>query len=324
MNYAYPSFKNMELRHLRYFVAIAETGSFSKASQVLFIAQPALSSQVQQLEEELGARLLDRSRRGVELTAAGKALLAEAKDILRHAGLLKRIVAAADEHVGGVVRMGFVTSSTHTILPRLVPKIRARHPGVELIVKEMTTSAQFTALLNGGIDLGIGRPPVTHSNIAIVAEMADSFCLAVPEKSPLAAVETLDASMLRDEPFIGFSRADAPAYYDHIINVCITAGFSPNIQYEAGTVYTMLDMVASGLGVSIAPASSVLFRQHGFVLKPIGPQAARAATSLALFQLRDDRADLTNRVAQEVGNSLAELEADILSAFSALGQARAV
>jgi len=311
----------MELRHLRYFVAVAEAGSFSKAAQILFIAQPALSLQIRQLEDELGTTLLTRSSRGVTLTVSGQALLTEARNILRHAGLLKRIVSTAD-NISSVIRIGFVASSSHTILPRLIPKIRNKFPGINIIVREMTTQAQFAALLNGSIDLSIGRPPVTRSNIVIAADITESFCLAVAQNSPLAYAPSIDLSMLHDEPFIGFNRSNAPAYYDQIISLCISNGFSPKIEYEASTVHTMCDMVASGLGVSIVPASSILLRQHGFVLKLLKPITPTAVTSLALFRVRNEESSLISLVAQEVFTSLSELDADIRRAFDASARQR--
>jgi len=310
----------MELRHLRYFVAVVEIGSFSKAAQVLYVAQPALSLQIQQLENELGARLLARSSRGVTPTAAGKALLPEARSILRHAGLLARIVGAVDERASGVIRIGFVPSSTHTVLPRLITKLRSKLPGVNLIVREMSTAAQCAALLNGNIDLGIARPPIARAGIAIAAHIAEPFCLAVAAHSPLASVAHIDLAMLGEEPFIGFSRADAPAYYDQIISLCINNGFSPKLEYEAGTVYTMLDMVASGLGIAIVPISSILLRQHGFVLKSLNASASVATTSLALLRLRREDVPLISRVAHEVAASLSELDVDIRQAFAATAQ----
>jgi len=309
----------MELRHLRYFVAVAETGSFSKAAQVLYVAQPALSLQVRHLEDELGAQLLARSSRGVTLTAAGKALLTEARNILHHAGLLTRIVGAADERSNGVIRIGFVPSSTHTVLPRLIPKLRSDLPGVNLIVREMSTTVQCAALLNGSIDLGVARPPIVRANITIAACITEPFCLAVAAHSPLASEAYIDLARLSEEAFIGFSRTDAPAYYDQIISLCISHGFSPKLEYEAGTVYTMLDMVASGLGIAIVPGSSILLRQHGFVLKPLNASAFVARTSLALLRVRHEDVPLTSRVVQKVAASFSELDADIRQALAATG-----
>src|SRR5438105_6759154 len=168
----------MELRHLRYFVAVAEMGSVSRAAGKLFIAQPPLSKQIKQLEDEVGVKLLVRSSRGVRLTGAGLAFLHEAKDLLARAEHAKRLARHNDSAVGGVVRIGYVPSAGHTLLPRLLGRMRAIHPEGEIDVREMITPQQVQSLCTGEIDVGLARMPVSSGRITLIAELADPFCLS--------------------------------------------------------------------------------------------------------------------------------------------------
>ncbi|MEO6273204.1 MAG: LysR family transcriptional regulator [Rhodoferax sp.] len=277
----------MELRHLRYFVAVAELGSVSRAAEKLFIAQPPLTTQIKQLEDEIGTPLFVRYPRGVRLTPAGSRFLTEAKDLLARAERAKRLALQADDALGGLVQIGFVPSASHTVLARLLRALKTSLPQLEVTVQEMVTSAQVVALQERQIDIGIGRPSATtRKQISIGTEMDDPFCLALPQDHPLAALSAIELPTVANEAFVFFTRQVGPAYFDQIIGLCTDCGFSPQIRFEASTIYGVLDLVSAGLGLAIVPASAtVLFTQHVVfrpILKPTRP------CSMALLHRKGD------------------------------------
>jgi DNA-binding transcriptional LysR family regulator len=172
----------MELRHLRYFAAVAETGNLSRAAEKLFIAQPPLSVQIRQLEEELGQALFTRHPKGVRLTAAGQALLPEARYLVDRAARVVEVVRQAGKGPSGNLSVGFVPSASSTVLPVLVRQLRRLHAGVNLELREMISSEQIDALVAGHIDAGIARTPTRHPRLAVASRMPDAFCLAVPRR----------------------------------------------------------------------------------------------------------------------------------------------
>lgn len=255
----------MELRHLRYFIAVAESGSFSRAAEKLFIAQPPLSMQIRQLEDEVGVPLLLRHSRGVQLTKAGQVFLGEAKQVL--AGVERAKLLAAQQEHSGLIRVAFVPSAAHTILPRLLKRLRDARPQAEVDVAEMITSAQVEALRTGRIDAGLARAiPGASATLARFA-LDDPFCLALPRGHPLSGRAPLELAKAADAVFVGFTRYLGPAFFDQVISLCTDAGFSPKIRYEASTVYGVLSLVGAGLGVAIVPASSVLLMPEGVELR---------------------------------------------------------
>nr|WP_315234713.1 LysR substrate-binding domain-containing protein [uncultured Albidiferax sp.] len=261
----------MELRHLRYFVAVAEQGNVSRAAQKLFIAQPALSTQIRQLEEEVGAPLLVRVPRGVQLTAAGTAFLEDARAILAR---VQQATVHARAH--GVqersVRIGLVPSATHSLLPGLLQRLQQAGTGTQLQVREMISSQQLKAMQNDEIDIGLARPAEPLQDDAYVhmaAQITDPYCLALPAQHPLAAKSGVVAlKQVAHAEFVAFSRYQDPAYFDRTVALCMEAGFSPHMRHEAGQFISVLALVGSGLGVAIVPASlavlvhpQVVFRQ---------------------------------------------------------------
>jgi len=296
----------LELRHLRYFVAVAELGSVSRAAESLFIAQPPLSMQIKQLEEELGVPLLLRYARGVRLTAAGTVFLEQAKELLARAERAKQLARRQDSVAAGLARIGFVPSAGHTVVPRLVRRLRSIRPECEIDVREMVTARQSQALLDGEIDIGLLRPPITSSRLTIASELSDPFCLAIPDGHALTGSGPIDLRSTAREIFVGFTRQCGPAFYDQTLGLCTDVGFSPNLRYEASTLYGVLDLVSAGLGIAIVPASSSTLAPTGFVLRILN-RPTRAGC-LALAQSRGDPnpmlstlSELTSAVFDELG-----------------------
>lgn len=239
----------MELRHLRYFVAVAEQGNVSRAARKLFIAQPPLSAQLRQLEEEVGAALFTRLPRGVRLTPAGESFLEDARAILARAQQAPLRARERQHSRQSVVRLALVPSAMHSVLPGLLRRIADAGWLLRVEAREMITSQQLRALRAGELDLGLGRPGREETLPEEVAGMDDPYCLAVAPANPLAAGEgPLPLQAAAHEAFVGFSRYEDADYFDRTVALCLDAGFTPSIRHEAGQFVNVLALVACGLG----------------------------------------------------------------------------
>lgn len=276
----------MDLRQLRYFVAVAETGSLSRAAEKLYIAQPPLSLQIRQLETVLGASLFTRHPKGVRLTTAGEALLVEARALLARAGRLRDLVQHAAEGPEGTLTLGYVPSASSTVLPALVRMLRQQHPRWHLELQEMISSQQVEALMAGTIDAGIGRLGQVPARLMVGTCTPDPFCLAVPADRPHEGDWPPALAQFADDAFIAFTRHRGPAYFDRCMHLCSQAGFSPRIRYEASTVHGVLDLVGAGLGVALVPASTTLLQPSGVEWWPL--QRSDPGDVLALIRRRKD------------------------------------
>jgi len=250
----------MELRHLRYFVTVAECGSVSRAAAKLFIAQPPLSAQIRQLEEEVGASLLVRLPRGVQLTPAGVSFLEDARAILARS---QQAAVRARERQSGhrsTLRLAVMPSATHSILPGFLKRLEKTGLDLAVEVREMIPSSrQLQALRNSEIDLGFIRPGEDALPPETVHYIDDPYCLAIPAGNPLARPRgPLDLKLAAHERFVGFSRYQESDYFDQTAALCVEAGFRPDLRHEAGQFVSVLSMVACGLGVAIVPASCMV------------------------------------------------------------------
>lgn len=299
----------MELRHLRYFVAVAELGSISRAAQKLFIAQPPLSLQIKQLEDEVGTSLLIRYPRGVRLSPAGETFLAEAKDILLRADRAVRLARQTDNAAGGVVRIGYVPTAGHTILPRLIRLLRQRRPECDIEVSEMTTAQQIQALRYHEIDVGLVRPPLEAGPVVVAAKLSDPFCLAIPQGHPLVGDAALDLRSVAQCVFVSVTRQRGPAYFDQTVGLCTDIGFNPNIRYESSTLYGVLELVGAGLGVALVPASAVTLASDRLIFRALS-QPSRVG-SLVLAQLKEDPNPLVGLLTELTAQVFTELSEEL-------------
>jgi DNA-binding transcriptional LysR family regulator len=277
----------MELRHLRYFVAVAEELHFSRAAERLGIAQPPLSQQIQLLEREVGAPLFLRTRRHVELTAAGAALLEEARKVLELAeGGLNAARRAARGETGQLV-VGFVGSAVYGKFPSLFRRMRERCPDVSLLLRDLTSEEQVVAVKARQLDVGLVRPPLLKAGpLAMEVLWSEPFLVALPEHHPLARQKQIALASLADESFLLVPRHLGPGFYDQIIRLCAEAGFAPRVAQEVRSTPTLLSLVAGELGVSLVPASLQSFQAAGVVLRPLRAPAPR--TELAMIWRPDD------------------------------------
>jgi DNA-binding transcriptional LysR family regulator len=246
--------QEIELRHLRYFLAVAEALHFSKAAERLGMAQPPLSQQIRRLEQLIGHRLFDRTTRGVKLTLAGQLLADRARSTLEKVQDDLEQVRRLGRGEEGTLTVGFSGSVMFTELPAAIESYRRRYPKVELRLRELATYAQIPALLNGTLDLAFLRDGDPTQGIEMTTVVREPYVAVLPRAHPLARKRSLRVADLRDEPFILFARRMGPLAFDRTMACCEKSGFRPNIVQDAPQWPTLVRLVAAGLGVSLAPA----------------------------------------------------------------------
>ena len=271
----------VELRHLEYFVAVAEELHFGKAAARLRMAQPPLSQQIRKLEEELEVQLFYRTKRHVQLTEVGEIFLEEARQTLAQAAHAREMAQKAGRGELGRLAIGFVGSAVSEALPLLLVRFRERFPDVELTLRELTTSQQIRALRDGRIQVGLLRPPINDVTLSVETLLKEPLLVALPEQHPLAVYPALSAETLAHEDFIIFPRPQGPGLYDQIISLCQQAGFSPHIVQEAIQMQTILGLAAAGLGVALVPASARHLRSAGVAYRVLQPSVIHVEMALA-------------------------------------------
>jgi DNA-binding transcriptional LysR family regulator len=257
----------MELRHLRYFVAVAEELHFGRAAERLGIAQPPLSRQIQNLETELGFKLFERTQRRVELSAAGAVLFARSREVLERLDEAVREARRASTGKRGRVAVGYPSSLAYTGLVGVLRAFRAECPDVELAVRELPPAEQVEYLKKGELDVGFLRGPLDDKALATECVRREPLVLALPADHALARRPRLTLGSVAGEPFVFFPRVRAPAYFDLLLGLCQKAGFAPQIRHEAPQA-DVLSLVAAGFGLSILPASVRESRRADVVFRP--------------------------------------------------------
>jgi DNA-binding transcriptional LysR family regulator len=258
----------MDLRHLRYFVTVAEELHFGRAARKLHISQPPLSMQIRALENELGVTLLNRTQRHVALTQAGTALLGEARYILSRVEQAVLTTKRAGRGEIGELAIGFISVADYNVLPLVLREFRRRFPLVKLILRESTTDAQLQDLLERRIDAGFVLPPLNEPALESVSILREPLIAALPERHPLARQPgKLALEKLSEAPFILFPRLYAPGLYDDVVSCCKAAGFSPRVEQEAIQMQTIVSLVSAELGVALIPASLTNLQRTGVTYK---------------------------------------------------------
>jgi DNA-binding transcriptional LysR family regulator len=277
----------MELRHLRYFVVVAEELHFGRAATRLSIVQPSLSQQIRQLEDELGFPLLRRTKRSVELTDAGKVFLAKAQQILGQVQEAKRAAQRAYRGEVGRLVVGYVSSSTYDLLPMMLRVYRERFPHVEVVLRELNTSEQVRALEEESIQVGLLRLPINSPMVNVEVVRQEPIVCALPEGHPLTSRERIAVSLLANEPFVLQSRQYGGGYYVQLMKLCLAAGFSPNVIQEVTETHTIVSLVAAGIGVSLVPLSTQKLRSQGVVYLEL--EGTATMTEMAVAWQRNAR-----------------------------------
>jgi DNA-binding transcriptional LysR family regulator len=264
----------MELRHLRYFRAVAEELHFGRAAERLHIAQPPLSQQIRQLEQELSVTLLVRTTRTVRLTAAGGAYLKRTISILDAVDEAREQAQRIERGTEGHLTVGCVGSATYSLLPALVRTLREVLPSVEVSVRgEMLAPAQVSALLTREIDIALLRPPVHHPGVVVETLRRDRLFAALPARHPLAARGEIGLGDLRGEDFIVHA-GHGRSVMNNVLNAaCADAGFIPNVRHEVEETSTLVTLVAAGLGVAMVPAPTAALGIAGVSYLPLAPES---------------------------------------------------
>jgi DNA-binding transcriptional LysR family regulator len=271
----------LDYRHLRFFIAVAEDLSFTRAAARLRVAQPHLSREIRQLERELDVSLFLRDHRQVALTAAGAAFLVEARRILAVTTEAVRAAQRADRGETGCVRVGFSSSAGFGLLPDAVRHFRLARPDVELVLTELNSDEQPDLLRRGALDASLLYPP-HHAGQDLEQALlcVDPLMVALPEGHRLAGEREIPLLALAEEPWIFFRRAVATRLYDEILGACNAAGFTPRVVQEALKLPTIASLVASGLGVALVPVTLARLQSPLMACRPIAGSAPSVPLTL--------------------------------------------
>ena len=248
----------LELSELRSFLTLADQLHFGRAADSLHLSQPALSKQMQRMEAKLGGPLFTRRYRKVSLTPAGTVLRERGQQIVRDAENAEQLARLAIHGEAGLLRVGFGIASLASGLPELIMSFRKRYPSAHVTMRDMSTPNQIESLLRGEIDAGFVRLPVLDARVDYAAVLEERLVVAYNPKGDFRP--TAGLSSLREAPFVVHSRAMSASLYDHIVRTCRAAGFAPRIVQEANELFTVLNLVRAGLGVSLVPSSARLMR----------------------------------------------------------------
>jgi len=269
----------MELRHLRYFVAVAEALSFTKAAEKLHTTQPSLSRQVKDLEEELGVRLLNRTKQLVTLTDEGRSFLADAKRLLALAA--ETVESVRRLHSGEVraLNIGYVSNLFYDLLPRTLASFRQLFPTVSVNLFDMSCGEQFRALEDGKLDLGfVGlHEPIARRGLEFRTIASYKTVAALPKDNPLASKTTVALKALAPMFFIGMSEASYPYYHEWLSKTCHRAGFIPKVLQDVDLERTMIQAISAGLGVALVPEQLKKLPHKNVVFRPVMPAVTTEA-----------------------------------------------
>jgi DNA-binding transcriptional LysR family regulator len=285
----------MEMRQLRYFIAVAEELHFTRAAERLHIGQPPLSHAIQQLEADVGAQLFERTKRWVRLTEAGKLFLVDARRILALSEQAADTARRAERGEAGELRIGFTFSTPLTpLFATAINRYRADFPAVSLTLHEMSTLRQLDALAARSLDLGFIRPidGAIPDTLALTALREDPLVAVLPTALAIAQKAAVAISDLEHLPFVMYPQNAGTGIYPQIFRLCRAAGFVPRIGQEAGEASTIIGLVAAGCGVSLLPGSFDRIRMDGVCYRPIIDPGA--TTTLLLVQRAAERAPLVD------------------------------
>ncbi|HMG37122.1 MAG TPA: LysR family transcriptional regulator [Blastocatellia bacterium] len=286
----------MDLRHLRYFAAVAEELHFGRAATRMHVAQPALSRQIRSLEDEMKLQLFERDRRRVALTVAGGVFLDEVKRLLEQLERAVETARRAARGERGTLRIAYVPAVAYTGLSEIVRVFRQRLPDVEVRFQETHPARQVQALLSGRVDVGFARGPLQEPALVVETVMEEPLVAALPTGHPLGRRRVLKLAMLASEPFVLQARSRGPGSHDQILEICRAAGFNPRIVQE-GSQTEALSLVAAGVGVAIVPRSLQVIRRPGVIYRAL---RERPKTQLVMARCRDTVSPLLDEFLKEV------------------------
>jgi DNA-binding transcriptional LysR family regulator len=275
----------LELSELRAFLVLADHLHFSHAAEVLHVSQPALTKQMQRLEAKVAGRLLVRGYRKVALTPAGEILRDRARRLLREAEVTEQMARLAVNGKAGVLRIGFGIGSLAAGLPGMLMRFRQQFPEVQVSMRDMSTPDQIEALHQGDIDVGFVRLPVESAELVTVPVLEEMLVAAIPRGMSYRK----GLFDLRNEPFVVISRSSSVSFFDHLVQTCRAAGFSPRIVQEVNELLTVLFLVQAGAGVSLVPSSASRMRVPNVRL--LDTHLAEAKWKIGLTWRKRDQSD---------------------------------
>lgn len=276
--------RHIDLRHLRYFIAVAENLNFSRAAEKLHIAQPPLSQQIRQLEDALGVVLLHRTKRHVEMSEAGATFLIHARQIIRATENAAVEAQRAQRGDIGRLAVGFFEHMSYTLLPPIFRTFRERHPLVEIELRWFPVIGQAEALRTGEVDISFMRPVSELTDISHEVILREPFVLAMPASHPLAGETPISLKDCSTDRFIMYAPRLAPDFHHMITHMCASAGFMPNVALEVGQVYTALGLVSAGVGLAFVPSSVQRVHFDNLVYVPLAARTHKIEVSLGWMQ----------------------------------------
>jgi len=282
----------MELRHLRYFVAVADTLHFGQAAERLGISQPPLSQQIRQLEEQLGIKLFHRTKRRVKLTHGGELFLNEARLLLAQADYAANLAVRIRQGEMGQLTIAISGPADAPFFIEVFRLFATRYPKARLVVRNMGTAQQIQALREGRVHVGFLYPPTDDAALKTETVMHRPIVIALPRRHPLAARSQVPLNELAAESHVMFARDLAPRFFDAIVSACSEAGFNLNVVHEVDNLYTACALVAAGLGVCFVPSGVQEGRLRPIVLKPLIPRLPHVDAHLAVAYRRDSSSEL--------------------------------
>ncbi len=245
----------LELRHIKYFLAVAEELHFRKAADRLFISQPGLSRQIKQMETELGVQLFERHNRKVSLTQAGVYLKYEYQSIIKSLDKVQKHAQLLHKGKEGELKIGYIGSAMHKIIPTFLLAIKKVYPNIHINLQEMDNQAQTSGILDHNIDIGFVRMDRVLRGVEIRPIFEETFSLVLPKSHPINKNNFKDLSQLKDEPFIMFDSSYSPSYYEKVMQIFDEAGFSPIISHNSVKANTIYRLIENNLGGAIVPTS---------------------------------------------------------------------
>jgi DNA-binding transcriptional LysR family regulator len=277
----------LELRHFKYFMAVAKELHYRKAAERLFISQPGLSRQIKQMEEILDAQLFVRSKKKVSLTPAGEYLRGELEFILNHLELTKKQLKLINEGSSGELRIGFLGSAMQNVVPDLLVKLRDAYPNIKTSLEELSNHAQVDDVLKDKLDLGFVRLARVPKELEIKAVFEDTFSVVLPKDHRLNQKSFRGMQQLKDESFVLFSQDYSPLYFDKVMSICEDAGFTPRVSHKSVHAQTIFTLVENNLGIAIIPTSL----QYGFDMnvKFIELRKIKQRARLSVIWKKDNR-----------------------------------
>ncbi|ARP86551.1 LysR family transcriptional regulator [Bordetella genomosp. 9] len=288
----------MDMKQLRYFVMVAEELSFSRAAERLHISQPPLSQHIKLLEEELGTRLFNRTRREVTLTDAGAVFLRESRLILNQMRTAVGATMRAAQSDAGTLRLGVATSALFHVLPVLMSMVKASFPNVEVSVRDMQSQDQVSAVSHGLLDIGLVHRQPDRDKLMHAPLFREHYMAVLPEGHRLAGLPDFQLAALADEPMIALSREHGPAVFDAIVASCYEAGFSPSFKHTARSPLTIFQMVRLGFGVALVPRSYAASAYPGVCFRDLPPTAGKV--HMEAIWSEKHASELTLKIARQI------------------------